>query len=45
MFEALGIRVVSLKRTAMGSIAIGGLKVGQWRHLTTKEVAQLKKEG
>ena len=42
MFEALDIRVASLKRTAVGEIAIGGLKVGQWRHLTAEEVAYLK---
>ena len=43
MFEALGIDVVSLKRTAIGKIGIGGLKVGQWRHLTDDEVAYLYK--
>jgi len=42
MFEGLNIRVVSLKRTAIGDIAIGGLKVGQWRHLTDDEVLYLK---
>ena len=45
MFEALDIRVVSLKRTAIGEIAIGGLKVGQWRHLTAEEVAYLRGDG
>ncbi|MDR2182934.1 MAG: rRNA pseudouridine synthase [Clostridiales bacterium] len=42
MFEGLNIRVVSLKRTAIGKLAIGGLKVGQWRHLTAQEIAYLK---
>ena len=42
MFDMLGIRVVSLKRTAIGKIAIGGLKVGEWRHLTVEEVEYLK---
>jgi len=45
MFEALGIGVVSLKRTAMGKIVLGGLKVGQWRHLTAEEVVYLKARG
>ena len=45
MFEVLDMRIVSLKRTNIGKIAIGGLKVGQWRHLTTEEVAYLKNFG
>ena len=42
MFEVLGIRVASLKRTAIGEIRVDGLKVGQWRHLTPQEVNYLK---
>jgi pseudouridine synthase len=43
MFETLGIGVLSLKRTAIGKIGIGGLKVGQWRYLTAEEIAYLNK--
>jgi len=42
MFEGLGIPVVSLKRTAISKIEIGGLKVGQWRHLTAQEITYLR---
>jgi len=43
MFEGLGVKVVSLKRTAIGDIRLGDLKLGQYRHLTTQEIAYLKK--
>ncbi len=41
MMEKIGHPVVSLKRTAFGSLELGELKPGKWRHLTDKELAQL----
>jgi pseudouridine synthase len=43
MFEAVGFRVVHLIRTGIGGIEIGDLKVGEFRHLSTGEVRELKK--
>jgi pseudouridine synthase len=43
MFEYLGFRVLSLKRVKLGSLHLGPLKKGKWRHLTREEVARLKK--
>jgi 16S rRNA U516 pseudouridylate synthase RsuA-like enzyme len=40
--EALGHRVVRLRRLAFGPIALGHLRPGQWRPLTAREVAQLR---
>jgi pseudouridine synthase len=40
--EALGHRVVRLRRVAFGPIALGQLRPGQWRQLTPREVAQLR---
>jgi pseudouridine synthase len=40
--EALGHRVVRLRRLAFGPIALGPLRAGQWRTLTAREVAQLR---
>jgi pseudouridine synthase len=44
MFEALGHRVFALKRLRLGSLQLGKLKKGQWRHLTTEEIKRLKKD-
>ena len=44
MFEYMGIRVISLKRVRLGSLHLGPLKKGKWRHLTREEVARLKKK-
>ncbi len=41
MMEKIGHPVVSLKRTAFGSLELGDLKPGKWRYLTEKELAQL----
>ena len=41
--EALGHRVVRLRRVAFGSIELGRLRPGQWRTLTPREVAQLRR--
>jgi pseudouridine synthase len=40
--EALGHRVIRLRRVAFGPIALGQLRPGQWRQLTPREVAQLR---
>ena len=40
--EAMGHRVVRLRRTAFGPIALGPLRPGQWRPLTPREVAKLR---
>ena len=40
--EALGHRVVRLRRVAFGPIALGRLRPGEWRPLTAREVVQLR---
>ena len=42
MFEAVGAPVEKLARQAFGSVEIGPLAVGRWRHLTAREVADLR---
>jgi len=39
MVEAVGARVLKLVRVKLGSLGIGTLPIGQWRLLTTAEVA------
>lgn len=41
MCEALGLLVARLTRVSYGSISIGNLKVGEYRHLLPEEVASL----
>ena len=41
MCEEVGLEVARLKRTAIGSIKLGMLKQGAWRHLTEDEVRKL----
>jgi pseudouridine synthase len=43
MFHAIGYETVYLKRTGIGSLALGDLPVGQYRFLTPVEVAALMK--
>lgn len=43
MCDAIGHRVVSLKRIAIDKISIGNLKVGQYRCSTKEEINYLKK--
>ncbi len=38
MCEAVGCRVVNLKRVRQGPLDLGALKTGQWRFLTNEEV-------
>ena len=41
MCEEVGLEVARLKRTQIGSIKLGMLKQGAWRHLTEDEVRKL----
>ena len=43
MCEALGYRVYSLKRVRVMNILLGDLPVGQYRNITSSELAELKK--
>lgn len=47
MCEAVGYPVLKLKRTAVGKLTLGNLKIGQWRYLTPQEakLAKGKKYG
>lgn len=40
-FEAAGHRVALLVREAIGSLRLGDLEEGMWRHLTPKEINSL----
>ncbi|MEE9913552.1 MAG: rRNA pseudouridine synthase [Deltaproteobacteria bacterium] len=40
-FEAAGRQVARLVRESIGSITLAGLKEGQWRNLTSREIQQL----
>ncbi len=41
--KTIGLPVVKIIRVRIGSLLLGNLKPRQWRHLTSKEVAELKK--
>ncbi|HEY7190305.1 MAG TPA: pseudouridine synthase [Vicinamibacterales bacterium] len=41
MVEALGAKVLKLVRVRIGSLAIGKLPIGKWRHLTPAEIKAL----
>ena len=43
MVEAVGHRVLRLKRVAYGPLQLGQMQRGQWRELTADEVTALKK--
>ncbi len=43
MCEYLGYEVTKLKRTRIMSVALGGLKPGQWRNLTSEEMAEINR--
>lgn len=43
MCAALGLETVRLKRTAVGPVGLGGLKVGSWRELDSSETDALFK--
>ena len=42
MFDAVGHKVLLLRRVRFGPLDLGDLRRGQWRELTADEVAQLK---
>jgi pseudouridine synthase len=42
MFEAVGHRVIYLKRERIGNLSLGDLKPGQWRYLSPSELENLK---
>lgn len=43
MFERLGYKVRKLHRVSFGGITVSGMKRGEWRYLTEKEIKKLKK--
>lgn len=45
MLYELGYEVVQLRRTRIGSLTLGRLRVGEWRRLNPREVAALKAGG
>ena len=45
MCQAAGMTVTRLRRISEGSLKLGDLPLGKWRHLTDEEVKQLMREG
>lgn len=43
MLKAVGHPVVSLVRTRLGPLTLEGLRPGEWRRLTSREIAQLRR--
>ncbi len=43
VFEALGSRVIELRRTRIGPVELGGLPVGSWRELSQAEIKGLSR--
>lgn len=43
MFDAVGCKVIALKRISIGIVELGNLPLGRWRHLTTHEINYLTK--
>ena len=43
MFDAIGHKVLLLRRVRFGPLDLGDLERGEWRELTPEEVAELKK--
>ncbi|MBR5224804.1 MAG: rRNA pseudouridine synthase [Clostridia bacterium] len=43
MFDAVGHKVLLLRRIRFGSLELGDLRRGEWRELTAQEVEELKK--
>lgn len=44
MFEAVGHKVLGLKRIKFGPLSLGKLKPGQWRYLMPEEIEALKNQ-
>jgi 23S rRNA pseudouridine2605 synthase len=45
MCETVGHNVLRLKRTAVGKLVLGSLKLGQWRYLSPQEVRLVRRDG
>jgi len=43
MIEAVGFKVLKLVRTRIGPLSLKGLQVGQWRDLSSAELALLRR--
>ena len=43
MFEAVGCRVIELKRISIGKVELGNLPLGRWRYLTSHEINYLSR--
>ena len=41
MFDAVGHKVLLLRRVRFGPLELGGLRRGEWRELDAQEIAQL----
>ena len=41
MFEAIGHKVMKLRRSSIGPLELSGVEPGEWRYLTGKEVREL----
>lgn len=44
MCEFLNYKVVSLKRVRIMQVQLGKLEVGRWRHLSSEEIGQIKRQ-
>ena len=38
MFDAINVKISSLRRTKIGNVCIDGLNRGKWRYLTKEEI-------
>ena len=45
MCEQVGLKIIRLKRIAIGEIPLGNLRLGKWRYLTPQELSHLMPEG
>lgn len=43
MCDAVGLKIARLQRIAIGTLTLGDLPVGKWRHLTSAEVDYLRR--
>jgi 16S rRNA U516 pseudouridylate synthase RsuA-like enzyme len=43
MLDAVGYKVIHLIRTGFGSLELGELKIGDYRHLESHEIRAMKK--
>ena len=43
MCEAIGHKVIALRRVRMATVSLGRMKQGEWRKLSSKEVSELRK--